>query len=188
MRPVINFLLRFLGIYVVLSVGYGFYIAHYDTLDPPLTDPVTAMVTRQTAQVAKFLGYSPDVLPNDHLQYHAEAEQTYDTLLLNDVPAIAVEEGCNGISVAILFMAFVVGFGGRWKSMIWFLPAGVIILHLANLARLILLAWLSVETEGNAFHFFHKFGFTAVIYAAVFVIWIWWVRSYGRRPETVSTQ
>lgn len=186
MRGVIFFLLRFFLVYMALSISYGFYISHFDTLTPPETDPFTRLVSEQTRTTAQALGYESETIHNHHRLFAAEEEQTYDSLYMDNKYAISVEEGCNGISVAILFLAFVVGFGGKWKAMTWFLPFGLLIIHLSNIGRLILLSILNVDFDGAAFHFFHKYGFTAVIYGTVFLLWIWWVNKYGMLQKESS--
>jgi len=89
-------------------------------------------------------------------------------LLSNDVKVIlSVYEGCNGINVMIVFVAFLAAFGGSLKKMSWFLPAGIILIHLSNLARIILLYFVAVGYR-HYFYYVHKYIFTAVIYMMVF--------------------
>lgn len=187
MKGVIFFLLRFIGTYLVLSVAYGLFIYHYDTLDPPMTDPITRFVSEQTRNTFEFFGYKAETVHDHHRLFEAEEEQTYDSLFLNDHYAVSIEEGCNGVSVAILFLAFVIGFGGKWKAMSWFLPFGLLTIHVSNITRLMVLSILNVDFDGAAFHFFHKYGFTAMIYGTVFLLWVWWVNRYGRLRSSTQT-
>ncbi len=180
MKGVVYFILRFLGTFAVLSVLYGFFIQKYDTAEIPTTDAITRYVSYQTRFVAEKLGYDAEVARNHHLIYATEEEQTMDSLFFNGEYAVSVEEGCNGVSVAILFLSFIIGFGGEWKKLIWFIPMGLAFLHVSNITRIILLGVLNVDFGGQGFHFFHKYLFTAIIYAAVFILWIWWVNAYGK--------
>lgn len=175
----IYFLLRFFGVYLILSLLYGLYISHYDTAENPATDPVTRFVTYNCSNTSSLLGYEPRVVENDHRNYASAQEQTYDSLWLDEQYAISVEEGCNGINIMILFLAFIVGFGGNWLRMLIFIPAGILFIHLANIGRLMLLSLLNVEWGGQAFHFFHKYGFTAIIYLAILVLWYLWVMHFS---------
>lgn len=174
--PILWFLGRFLGCYLVLSVCYGLYIRPYDAAVPSVLDPYTRVVGEQVLFVAESLGYATETVFDDHLNYGGGQEVTYDSFFLNGRYAISLEEGCNGISVMVLFVSFLVGFGGKWKDLVWFIPLGLVLLHLANLFRLFLLMYLNTEVGAQAFHFFHKYGFTAVIYAGVFALWIWWTK------------
>ena len=186
-RPTILFLVRFFGVYGVLSVLYGWYIGSYDRAEPPVTDPVTQMVTVNCARAAGLFGYEWNIIENDHLNWDREEEQTFDSVYLDDHYAISVEEGCNGVNIMILFLAFVVAFGGRLVNMLIFIPAGILFIHLSNIARLLLLSLLNVEWGGRAFHFFHKYGFTAVIYLSVFILWFLWVTRFSGRQSKPNT-
>lgn len=180
--PTIFFLLRFFGVYAILSVSYGFYIKSFDELEDSETDPITQSVVRQLSVVSEWFGYEVDIDEHSHRNYGSLAEeQTFDTVYFDKIQVIAVEEGCNGISVMILFVAFVLAFGGNWKSAVWFIPSGLLIIQIGNLMRLLLLAVLKAETDGNYFHFFHKYGFTAVIYLLVLILWHIWVRYFVSR-------
>ncbi len=181
-KPTIYFLLKFFAIYIIGSSLYGYFISQYDLKNE--LDPATRWVTYQCAATANVVGYESEVLEDQHLIDQSEAEQTYDTLWLDAQQAVSVEEGCNGINIMILFIAFVVGFGGRIKNMLIFIPAGLFFIHLANLGRLMLLSILNVEFDGRGFHFFHKYGFTAVLYVAILILWYFWVMHWNGRSET----
>lgn len=158
---------------------YGLFISKYDSAASPETDPITSYMTVSCGRTANIFGYDSEYIWNDHLNHDEKSEVTYDSLFLNGVYAISVEEGCNGINIMILFMAFVVAFGGKLLNTVLFIPAGILFIHLANIGRLLLLALLNVEFGGQAFHFFHKYGFTAVIYLAVFLLWYLWVVKFS---------
>lgn len=186
-KPTILFLLRFFGVYIFFSFLYGLYIQHYDTAAQPVTDPITRVITYQCTRTSSLMGYRAEIIENDHLNYESAEEQTYDSLWLNNQYAISIEEGCNGINLMILFMAFVVGFGGKTVNMLIFIPAGLVFIHLANLGRLMLLSLLNIEWGGQAFHFFHKYGFTAVIYVAIFLLWYLWVMRFSGKLGTKTS-
>ncbi len=183
-RPTVFFLLKFFALYLGLSWAYGAFIGQHDR--EGTVDPFTRLITQQCAKVAETAGYETYLIANDHQRQESLPEQTYDSLWFDNVYAISVEEGCNGLNIMILFLAFVLAFGGPWRRMLWFIPLGFLFIHLANIARLMLLSLLNVEWSGQAFHFFHKYGFTAVLYAAVLFLWFLLVTRVSKRPKPVS--
>lgn len=183
-RPTIFFLLKFFVIFFGLSGMYGYYIAQFDTSDPPVTDPITHFITYNCTGTASLIGYEPSVVEDDHLNRETLPEVTYDSVWFDDIYAVSIEEGCNGINIMILFLAFIIAFGGKLLNMIIFIPAGIIFIHLANIARLMFLSLLNVEFGGQAFYFFHKYGFTAVIYLAVFLLWVAWVMKFSGKKRS----
>jgi exosortase family protein XrtF len=183
-KPTILFLVKFFAIYLVFSTLYGLYISGFDKEN--VLDPITRVVANNCVSTASAIGYETEVVQDDHLRMETEEEQTFDSIWLDKVYAVSVEEGCNGVNIMILFAAFVVGFGGRIKNMLWFIPLGLLFVHLANIGRLLLLSLLNVEWDGRGFHFFHKYGFTAVLYLAILVLWYLWVMHLNGKTAVKS--
>lgn len=165
-KPTIFFLLKFVGIYVVVNLLYGAYVSNYR----PRVDGATREATRQTSGILNVCGWPT------HIQ--DEANSPITNLVFEERNILAVYEGCNGINVAIIFLAFLVAFGPISRPLWWFAPLGLVILHVANLGRLLLLFWVAIYMP-NAMYFTHKYLFTAFLYVVVFVLWIWWVRKYS---------
>jgi exosortase/archaeosortase family protein len=61
------------------------------------------------------------------------------------------------------------------KKLAWFAPLGVIIIHVVNLGRIIGLFFVVIYLP-KALYFSHKYLFTTIIYAVVFVLWLIWLR------------
>ena len=179
-KPTILFLAKFFGIYILFSVLYGFFIQQYDSQEPAQVDPITSIVADHCTRGASLVGYGTILIPNEHLRRETAPEQTFHSLWLDDQYAVSIEEGCNGINIMILFTAFVVAFGGKGLNMAVFIPLGWVFIHLANLSRLFLLSYLNISLESQAaFHFFHKYGFTAVLYLAILLLWYFWVMHWN---------
>ncbi len=170
-RPAIRFLLVFVGLYLVANLLYGLWIRSYGE-DP---DPLTRMVTQQTTAILN-LGRS-HASSRDNTQGPTVFIETKDRIVLN------VYEGCNGINVQIVFLAFVAAFGGSGKRMAWFIPLGLLLIHLANLCRIVML-YVVAQHYQRYFYYVHKYLFTAGIYAAVFILWLAWIRINGRQKQT----
>ena len=157
----IGFLLKFLGIYLGLSVLYSLYLNNYD-----IADPATIWVSNQTVWVLNLLGQTVFSV-NDTLRP--------DVILYTiDHNVLSVFEGCNGINIFILFVAFVASFDTPNKKLLWFVPLGILIIHVSNLGRIIILYYVS-EQFPHYMYFAHKYFFTAIIYVIVFLLWIYWV-------------
>ena len=178
--PTLRFLLRFFGAYGVLALLYALFIRSYDTMEPPRLDPFSRWVSHQVEWVEEtFLGREVEVIEDYHLEFAAQPEQTYDGFLVDGKYTVALEEGCNGLAMMYLFASFVFAFGGSVRTMALYIPAGLLFLHAANLFRLAWLIELNMAGEGTWFHFFHKYGFTGVIYGAVFLLWVLWVARFS---------
>lgn len=90
-------------------------------------------------------------------------------------------EGCNAISVMILFMAFVFAFYKGLKTFIYAL-AGIVMLYIMNLLRIVGLNIVMSDYEEYG-KMFHDFIFPAVIYGTVVVLWLVWIKFFALKNE-----
>lgn len=169
-KPTILFVVKFLGIYLIGNILYGFYITSYY----PTADPATEWVTHQTAGILNKI--DPPVVAYKKVNKAM-------VIIKQAKPIVGVFEGCNGINVVIVFLAFVIAFGPVHKYMLWFLPLGILIIHLTNLFRIGVLFFISRDYPHHLY-FFHKYFLTAFIYGVVFILWFVWLRLH--KKETVE--
>jgi exosortase family protein XrtF len=169
-KPSLVFLGKFLAIYILGNVLYGVYIASWQ----PDPDPVTRAVTWQSSWCLNATG--------DATMIREHTERASIAIVKDNDPVISVFEGCNGLNVMIIFVAFVVAFGGPRKAMLWFIPAGLLIIHIVNLLRVVLLYITAIHFEFY-FYYVHKYFFTAVLYVIVFILWTIWVLRFNKKKE-----
>lgn len=170
-RPTVIFLIKFLGVYITGSLLYGWYVTHYH----PAPDPVTIWVTNQTTFLIRVFGW-------DVSDFYSSMIPTVSVIWLNK-SIISVYEGCNGVNVLIIFWSFLFAFGPWGKRLIFFSLAGMLIIHIANLVRLVLLFFVAYYYS-NALYFIHKYLFTAVIYGVVLMLWLWWIKNIRKHEPS----
>ena len=93
-----------------------------------------------------------------------------------------IVEGCNAMSVIILFSAFIIAFAKRWKKTLLFIIAGSILIYTVNLIRISILAIALYEYPQHQ-ELLHSVVFPGIIYSMVFVLWIVWVRNYQAKKK-----
>lgn len=168
-KKVIFFLLRFLSVFGGFSLLYAVWIKSYGLEADPFS---------------WFVGYNLEwILGADNLRLYPIEGYAAIGLDYLGSNSVSLFEGCNGIAVFILFFAFVFAFKGRWSDLIWFVPLGLVVIHLFNLARLVALIILAQQGNDAIFHFMHKYLFSLVIYAGVFLMWVFWVRLALKRNK-----
>jgi exosortase family protein XrtF len=167
-RPFLAFLGRFFLVYLVLAGLYQFYLSRYDA--PAQVDPITVAVADQSVWVLELLGV--DAASEPH------SSQPCMKLIYEGTFVARIIEGCNAISVMILFAAFVVAFSGRMRDTLWFLLAGSAVIYILNIVRISSLA-------SALYHFpeyesaLHGVLFPFIIYSVTFVLWVIWVNRYS---------
>lgn len=149
---------------------YGLWVVSFGNI----ADPVTEFITYNTEWLLNIAGVKATIFiaglaPNLSLQ-------------LNGETVINVYEGCNAINVSILFIAFLFAYTGPIKKTIWFSILGLIAIYMFNLVRLIGLFLIAVYNPEH-FYFTHRFVFTGVIYAFVFLLWFIWVVKVNKRIQ-----
>jgi exosortase family protein XrtF len=169
-KPALRFLGLFLLIYFIGNLLYGFFVESYQNAP----DPVTQWVSRQVGWALNLMGREVEVTFNT----------VAPTVLMKHAGNVVVSiyEGCNGMNVMIVFIAFMVAFGGTPKKIAWFLPAGLLVIHVANLFRIGLL-YIVAQNYTRYFYYVHKYVFTAFIYLIVFALWYAWIRLHGKSRE-----
>ena len=169
-KSVIRFILTFLLVYAVMTFGYKFYL-QLSTGEVYYPDYMTHLVALQSADLLQTLGYDAQVLPHPN-----EASMK---LIINEEYVARVIEGCNSVSVIILFMAFILAFSGRFKTTVIYILVGSVLIYVANLVRVVI---LSV----GLYHYpwrkdvLHTVIFPAIIYGMVCLLWVVWVNRFSK--------
>lgn len=161
-KPALSFLGKFLLFYIVANILYGVFVESYGGKP----DDATRLVAAQTCVLLNGMGYDTG--------YENLTDAPKVALMEAGQVVLYVYEGCNGINVMIVFIAFLFAFGGPARRLAIFLPAGLIVIHFFNLTRIGLLFYLAVN-NATQFYYYHKYLFTATLYFVVFALWILWV-------------
>ena len=90
-------------------------------------------------------------------------------------PAVSVGAACNGLVLYVLFAGFVLAYPGSVRRKAWFIPFGIGVVYLLNVARVAALA-LNHTYSYHTLDFNHHYTFTFVAYAAILSLWLWWVQ------------
>lgn len=169
-RPFLQFLGVFLLSYLVLIGIYQGYLSQFDTSNLEY-DGFTNVVAEQTQMLLTAFDYNVQLIPS-----------TFDpsVLVLVDGKAIVrIVEGCNAISVMILFGAFVLAFSNGFLKTFAFTIAGILIIHILNISRIALLT-IGIIKYPEYEHLLHGTIFPLVIYGTVFLLWIFWVTKFTK--------
>ena len=132
--------------------------------------PLTKNVAIHVEKVANLMGY--DAFVEQH------TDELSMKLNVNDKYVSRIIEGCNSVSIIILFLAFIIAFSGPVKSTILFGIFGGVLIYIVNILRIIALSILYYRFPEYQ-KVLHDLLFPAVIYGLVFVLWITWVTFYS---------
>ena len=172
-KSVLRFILTFVGSYFILVLVYNLYLT-YGASDTYYPDIITHTVAQQSESVINALGYDMKVVPS---KVEPAMNLTMDAKVL-----ARVVEGCNAVSVMLLFISFMLAFFDGWKRTSLFIFGGVALIYGMNIIRIALLTVGIYEYPAYT-ELLHETIFPAVIYGTVFLLWLGWIRSYKKQPR-----
>lgn len=170
-KNIIIFLVKFFATYFILVSVYNFYLQKSQEKDGGFkTSSITRVVANQTIDVLTFFGYPAKTVQHDN--------ELSMQLIIEDHFTARVIEGCNSISIIILFIAFVVAFSGSLKATLLYIVFGGIFIYVINVLRI---AFLTVMIYKYPAHvgILHDLIFPAIIYGTVFLLWVIWVNKFS---------
>lgn len=167
-KPFFKFLFKFLSFYVLFTLVYKFYLTQFNS-DKNEVDTITNFVANRTVDFLSFFGDSGCV------NHEKEASLK---IYFNGKYIARIIEGCNVVSVVILFAAFIFAFSSTVKKTFLFICGGVLLLFVLNIIRIGLLS-LSMFYYPEYEEFLHDIVFPLTIYGIVFLLWIFWVLKFS---------
>lgn len=165
-KPVLGILLRFIIIYLVLLFGYQFYLNQFQAQG---LDPYSRMIADHVMFIQNKVGfptYLIDDVKNEQMGYVVKNE--YVTRMV---------EGCNAISVIILFLSFVFAFYKGAQTFV-FVAISLLALYIMNVVRIV---GLNIVTRDYPQYnkIAHDYVFPAVIYGSVVLLWLIWIKFFA---------
>lgn len=157
-----SFIVKGFGLYMLWFLLYDNWLLKDGLVDHFLIQHLVSA----TDTVLKAIGYTT---------------YTYaDAVGIDGTHGVLIGVPCNGMDLFALFAGFVIIFPGKIKYKLVYIPAGLLLIHLLNILRLVGLAMV-VLYYPDSLDFNHKYTFTIIIYAVVFLLWILWVKKFSKR-------
>jgi exosortase/archaeosortase family protein len=104
-------------------------------------------------------------------------------IVKNGQATISIADNCNGLELMVLYAAFILVIPGGIKRKLIFITAGIPLLHIANLGRVIGLVGLHLQYPGM-FNFAHHYLFKIMVYAISFGLWVWYLKPITKASKS----
>ena len=170
-KNILQFLVKFFLTYGLLFIIYAFYLQKTQQKKDFFTcSPLTTTVAEQTVFVLNIFGFNADFFQHD--------KELSIKLLIDNVYISRVIEGCNSVSIIILFIAFVIAFKGKFKTTILYVLFGSLLIYIINILRIAFLT-IMLYKHPNQEELLHNLIFPAIIYGTVFFLWVIWVQKFS---------
>ena len=167
-RPFLLFLASFFGCYILLTIGYQYFLNSYEEGN---VDAITQVVAHNAEKIISLFVM--------RVQADSVIHEPFVRMYFQNDYVLRIVEGCNGISVIILFISFIVAFSGRLKNTLLFIFGGSLMIYILNVLRIIaLIVLLHYYPEHS--HILHGVLFPLIIYGLVIVLWVIWVNKFSK--------
>jgi exosortase family protein XrtF len=160
-------------VYAVLTVGYKFFL-QFSSGDKYYPDYMTNLVAKQSKEILNALDYRVVLLPHPN-----EASLK---LIINEKYVARVIEGCNSVSIIILFISFIIAFASKFKTTAIYILAGSVLIYIANLVRIVILS-IGLYHYPWRKDILHTVIFPAIIYGMVCLLWVIWVNGFSKTKK-----
>ena len=120
--------------------------------------------------ILQLLGY--DTIPL------SDASSTIRVSGIDGTSGVWIGDPCNGFSLFALFLIFMITYPGPIKHKLWYIPVGLILIHVINAMRIAALA-IIVDVNIDWLYFNHNYTFNIVVYSLVFILWYIWAKKFA---------
>ena len=134
------------------------------------TSSITTAVANQTVKVLTAFGYNAKAIQHD--------KEVSLKLFFEGNYIVRIIEGCNAISLIILFVAFIFSFSGTVKATLLFSIIGSALIYIINILRIVFLV-LMLHKLPSQIVILHDLVFPAIIYGFIFLLWVLWVNKFS---------
>jgi exosortase/archaeosortase family protein len=97
---------------------------------------------------------------------------------------IAINESCSGLKIFLQFIVLMVLFPGPWKHKLWYIPTGLVMIHITNIFRIVGLAQVTISLP-QYWHFSHDYFFRPLFYVVIFTMWVVWVEYFYTKKDKI---
>lgn len=179
--PLIDFKNKIFRFFFFAGTLYLSWFALYELVIKPYTqvdEKLISVIISQSAFLLRAFGYTT---------YRAVEEDGIQLLGIDGAHPVWIGSPCNAITLFAFFSLFIIAFPSKIKSKLWFIPMGIIIIHLANLIRVMGLTLINFYNPAYL-EFNHTYTFTIFVYGIIFCLWMWWVNFSLKKPIKDETK
>jgi len=90
---------------------------------------------------------------------------------------VAVNSSCSGLKQFYQWFFLMILFPGPWKQKIWFIPLGLVIIHIVNVFRIVTMVFVTMNIA-EYWDFVHDWIVRPFFYVVMFMLWVWWNEKY----------
>lgn len=166
---------------ITLAIHYSFRYwagrAHYW--------PVRSAIEKLESEMTHIVYHSSAWFVEKVLKMNVTRVDEKKTMYFSNSGYILVNRSCSGFKQILQFVLLMMLFPGSLRNKLWFIPLGVLVVHLTNLFRVIGLSVIVVVLPQH-WNFSHDYIFRPLFYVVIFLMWVWWVEKLAYPGQKTS--
>lgn len=167
--PLIN-----VALFAILILGFHYFFRWWAHGDDKYW-PIAGLVMPIYESLANLL-YENSVWALSHLTGYEFTSNTELRKIFIGEGYVEVSYGCSGFKQFLQWIVLMTIFPGPWKQKLWFIPAGLLIIHIVNIFRIsflsVILNYGATQTQWD---FTHDWILRPFFYVVMFGMWVFWV-------------
>lgn len=166
-KPIEGILL-FIGITLIIHYTFRYWAYEHNFY------PFSTMVSDARLWLSELAFVHTSVII-DLLAYSFEGRN--NTIIFESGNWLSINSGCSGFKQLLQALFLFLIYPGQIKQKIWFIPLAILLMHVANIIRLVGVS-LTLYYYPDWWEFSHDYVFRFVFYFILFLLWIWWEEKY----------
>ncbi|MGZ3900805.1 MAG: exosortase X [Bacteroidia bacterium] len=154
-------------LYILFYGIHTFVIKKYTYYDQEFI----GLIIKSAGNILHLLGYKTFMVLQD---------RDFQVVGIDGSNGVWVGSNCNAITLFSLFSVFIIAYPGNQRDKFWYIPLGIILIHVLNILRVVALA-LIANYAPEYLDFNHTYTFTFLVYSIIFLSWIVWVNKFSNR-------
>lgn len=108
-----------------------------------------------------------------------------NTIYLENNSYVAVVGSCSGLKQFYQWTVLMILFPGPWKKKLWYIPLGIVTIHVVNILRIVILCVVSVHWP-QQWDLIHEWVLRPFFYVVIFGMWVLWVERMRKREVKIE--
>lgn len=175
-KPILNASLKALFLFLLWKAIYLLLLLPTRMLDKPLTDAVGNQTVKVLNLVHGTQGFVAKSIVSENLFEGQLVISEASVIFFNVKRVMGIADPCNGLELIVLYVGFILIMPAKLKRKFLYVVFGVLLIYLLNVLRCAALATIQIYVK-HFFVFAHHYLFKIIIYAAIFMLWVFFSRN-----------
>jgi len=146
---------------------------------------LTTFAFQETENFMAWMVFYPSAWIVDNI-LGIETKSIERILYFSNGSSVEVNGTCSGLKQFYQWTILMVLFPGPWKKKLWFIPMGIVVIHIVNVLRLVILDVI-MNWDPQVWYFSHDWILRPFFYVVIFAMWMVWEEKF-RLPDLAKSR